>query len=457
MVDRRQSFLAAVALTFVSCTIVCGYINIVQPESYMDEVFHEDQTLTYIRGHWDEWNPKITTPPGLYVLTTFIWDLLKLPASISYFRYVNCFLAGINLFLLSELTQNTLKSVAIATLPVLYFTSIIFYTDQLSLCAVLVTFLAHRSYAASSAFSDWLISLLAGIFACLVRQTNVVWLAFLIGQEVVRRLAVTHPGAERPLVWLKRLLYDAPVTTLRAIITTTLQDTPHMSAIIAGFAALVYFLNDGDIVLGDRSAHKPAFHVPQIFYFFVFCAAHTAYSFIKYVWTSRGRLVASSSHLLAIGFTLALITVAVYNFTIEHKYLLADNRHYAFYVWSKFFRRFPLFRYVVIPVYLVAGSYVAWGCRGGDNYAIPLSSFLTTVGFLVCTALALVPAALIEPRYFITPYVVWRLCKPGDNQRTALFSEIGLNVFSNVVTIYIFVFHPFRWFSQPFTWQRFMW
>lgn len=32
-----------------------------------DEVFHVRQAEAYLKGRWDVWDPKITTPPGLCV------------------------------------------------------------------------------------------------------------------------------------------------------------------------------------------------------------------------------------------------------------------------------------------------------------------------------------------------------------------------------------------------------
>lgn len=32
-----------------------------------DEVFHVRQAKNYVQGKWNIWDPKITTPPGLYV------------------------------------------------------------------------------------------------------------------------------------------------------------------------------------------------------------------------------------------------------------------------------------------------------------------------------------------------------------------------------------------------------
>lgn len=37
------------------------------PEPYLDEFFHIPQAQKYCELRWDEWDDKITTPPGLYV------------------------------------------------------------------------------------------------------------------------------------------------------------------------------------------------------------------------------------------------------------------------------------------------------------------------------------------------------------------------------------------------------
>lgn len=36
-----------------------------------DEIFHIRQTQAYCAGRWLEWDPKITTFPGLYIITAF--------------------------------------------------------------------------------------------------------------------------------------------------------------------------------------------------------------------------------------------------------------------------------------------------------------------------------------------------------------------------------------------------
>ena len=40
-------------------------------------------------------------------------------------------------------------------------------------------------------------------------------------------------------------------------------------------------------------------------------------------------------------------------FSYEHPYLLADNRHYPFYVWKNVFRYHSAVKYLLVPVYSV--------------------------------------------------------------------------------------------------------
>ena len=67
------------------------------PDAYMDEPFHVNQTQKYCAGQLHEWDPKITTFPGLYVfaaLPSWVGTAVRLsdaPAwcTLSYLRALN--------------------------------------------------------------------------------------------------------------------------------------------------------------------------------------------------------------------------------------------------------------------------------------------------------------------------------------------------------------------------------
>lgn len=47
-------------------------MNSVNPNPYMDEIFHIPQAQRYCNGTFCTWDPKITTLPGLYLFSSGI-------------------------------------------------------------------------------------------------------------------------------------------------------------------------------------------------------------------------------------------------------------------------------------------------------------------------------------------------------------------------------------------------
>lgn len=175
---------------------------------------------------------------------------------------------------------------------------------------------------------------------------------------------------------------------------------------------------------------------------------------------------------LTLGASLAIVR---YN-TIVHPFLLADNRHYMFYVFRYAIRPSPVLRLALVGPYALA-AWMCWaalrGCApttGGGNPLCPASPQFQSRGsrpyicspfaapdparvlpssgsiappaagattataadagdearasalpapastallWLVASAASLVTAPLVEPRYFILPWVFWRLLVPA--------------------------------------------
>lgn len=218
--------------------------------------------------------------------------------------------------------------------------------------------------------------------------------------------------------------------------------------------------------------------------------------------------------------------------TIIHPFTLADNRHYMFYVFRYSILRAPWVRYALVPIYIIAGvlciktlggtppsplerkpttpgtnangavrienekanshsnnnsqttasSATAAITTTTTNTTIP-PTLSTTLLFLLTTTLSLMTAPLVEPRYFILPWVFWRLLLPsssslslgqsvfrqgssgssssnsnnrGGNNDFRLWLETAWFGVINVATMYIFITRPFRWASEEGL-QRFMW
>jgi len=97
-----------------------------------------------------------------------------------------------------------------------------------------------------------------------------------------------------------------------------------------------------------------------------------------------------------------LIGISVHFFTIHHPFVLSDNRHYTFYVWKRILFVHPLMPYALSPIYLAC--WWAWWIRAGST-----QSFLQTLVLPLALLPTLLPSPLLEPRYFIVPYILLRL------------------------------------------------
>lgn len=74
-----------------------------------------------------------------------------------------------------------LQSISIATFPVFYFFSFLYYTDSGSTMFILASYYANlRSYHKTSAS--------LGFISVLFRQTNIAWMAFMAGTTIAKEL-----------------------------------------------------------------------------------------------------------------------------------------------------------------------------------------------------------------------------------------------------------------------------
>lgn len=172
-------------------------VNTTVPKPYLDEYFHIRQAQAYCAGDYGQWDPKITTPPGLYLLSFGAHALAKLvwrssDCGVAELRTLNLVVALLvlpfQLFHLrksirgrSGLTtgQDEIHNVAnILLFPLILFFSGLYYTDVCSLSFALAVHQIH--YESLSDRPSRLLGpafLLTGLWALLMRQTNIFWVA----------------------------------------------------------------------------------------------------------------------------------------------------------------------------------------------------------------------------------------------------------------------------------------
>lgn len=227
---------------------------------------------------------------------------------------------------------------------------------------------------------------------------------------------------------------------LKIIISTAFSLWPFITLAI-GFAMFIYF-NDFQIVLGDAKAHQPKFHVAQFFYMVAFCAAHTWTQIIPNLLSHLRHLTDMKSLVLQ-----AVVAVLVYYYSYDHPYLLADNRHFTFYIWRRFLAN-PTMRTTLAPLYVFSLRFM--------TTSTPSVHIFHKILFIIASLLVLVPAHLFEMRYYIIPYVLWRLSTVNNSRKSLLFLEIISQAVIFAAVFVLFLFKTFEWSNEPGVKQRFM-
>ncbi|KTF75915.1 hypothetical protein cypCar_00025330 [Cyprinus carpio] len=465
-------FIALCSINFLISCLLFSKITREQRDPYMDEIFHVPQAQKYCEGKFHEWDPMITTLPGLYLASVglirpVVWlaDLKgSVVCSTAMLRFINLLFNSGNLYIIyliicrlhmkdksRSATCRMLSALVLSTFPVLYFFTFLYYTDAGSTFFTLFMYLMalYGSHKAAA---------LLGVCAVLFRQTNIIWMAFCAGTVVAQKMdeswrteqskkrdeksssqvPLTINGAMRVMRFLLEFLKTP--SNIKAVVLST---WPYIAAAVV-FAVFVV-LNNG-IVVGDRSSHEACLNFPQIFYFLSFTlifSLPTSLSYQKGVRFLQSLRKQPLIHAVLMTFFLVL----VWKFTFVHKYLLADNRHFPFYVWKRIFQRHELVRFLLVPGY----AFAAW------NFLDTLrsKSLFWFLVFSACLVAATVPQKLLEFRYFILPYLLYRIHIPVPSLPRLLL-EFGLYTAVNAATVYIFIYKTFQWPDSTAA-QRFMW
>eukprot|EP00753_Platysulcus_tardus_P021482 PLAT9021.5.p1 GENE.PLAT9021.5~~PLAT9021.5.p1 ORF type:complete len:407 (+),score=153.60 PLAT9021.5:302-1522(+) len=332
--------------------------------------------------------------------------------------------------------------------PTVSFFYTMYYTDTGALLFVLAMYYAslHKGIGAT------LMATAAGAVAIMFRQTNVVWVAFTFGSMVVRDADGDGKLARLPLTaQLARVVRQLPLAMYRYA---------PMLALLAAMAGFIWA--NGAIVLGDKAHHQPVLHVAQLLYFAAFC---TALSAPRLVFSLRSLATSLWRSAVNVKLTLLAVSAAIalllQRYTLVHPFLLADNRHYTFYLWARLLGRYSWFKYAMLPPAMLGMAAIV-------SKVLTVRPAVWVAGLLVCTAAVLLPAHLVEPRYFAVPFMLLQLhsaptvtVTPGVKGHAAqkraepVLPSLLFSLLSYAAVMMIFLLRPFTW--PDGSTARFMW
>ena len=165
----------------------------------------------------------------------------------------------------------------------------------------------------------------------------------------------------------------------------------------------------------------------------------------------KGALQKLLKHWKVTALSACVLFLVVHFNTIVHPYLLADNRHFTFYVWNRFYGRHAMAKYLAIPVYLVTL------CLLKENLQRLNASLshLFVLGLLATIGMQ----SLIEVRYFLLPFLFLRLfSKDSRDKRYPVYLALELLFYIavNCGSFYLFFTKEIRWKDFPDV-QRIIW
>ena len=299
----------------------------------------------------------------------------------------------------------------------------------------------------------------SGVLSVLCRQTNIIWV-FLTGGLTAGDIVITevrhhqvaskHPPVFSLTDWgqlVELITGTAHLCThpLRLLRLLGLILVTCGGYIIVGLLFLAFLHLNNGVVVGDRSAHVATVHLMQLCYFAAFFTLLTWPAACKNI---PDFLTFLHQHWIKVLLVSAVIVTIIHFNTLAHPYLLADNRHFTFYIWRRLVLKHWSLRYLLTPVYIFSVYHL--------SQCLARSELMVKLVLPVCVVINLVPQLLLEFRYFIIPFILIRAqLKPVCWRSLALESVTVILI--NTLTIYLFLFRPFRWEHQPDSDQRFMW
>lgn len=432
------------------------YIQYAYVDVYMDEIYHIPQAQSYCNHNFTYWDDKITTFPGLYLqsygMKTVANAIIFHITNQSISEYISCtptFLRlcnAVTSFLLycvlkrcrHKLQSKVNDSIDVALLLFLYplnaFYYCLYYTDTASTFFLVLTYYISLCREGTLLVSiNNIMLLFASSMAVLVRQTNAIWLLFFIGVHSLTFLEVTDKtmySMHNIFRLIRRVIETLPLLLLL-----------NWSLIvpIAMFLAFVFY-NKG-VVVGDREHHAMVYHLSMPLHALALTGALESPLLLSSPEISQflSRFMLNRRNILIHVGGIIATSYILYYCTYSHPFLLSDNRHYTFYLWKRFLN-YPIVRISLAPVYyllIVVNAYIIGRYK----------QFVWCLMYLAAVLVTLIPAALLEFRYF-TPAVIIAILNlpplvPGDKWKL-LMSLIICSIVS-IVTIYIFIYKPYTW------------
>ena len=405
-----RTWTAGAALATITICVLTAALLLLPDQLMVDEHFHHGQILFFLAGEFKR-VPEITVTPGYHLLVFAPAALLGLDQVFS-LRAISTALAASVVMLAWLYWRHVsaelplLRALQLLACPLLWPFYVLLYTDLLALAALLsVVLLADRRHYKAAA--------MVGLVALFIRQTNVFWLALIwvMAMHQAGLGAVLLANHRRPI---ERLDHAG-----RQIWPALKACWPLALPLVA---FVIFVLINRGVAVGDRASHQLGGVYPSQLFFMllvlwlVLLPLHL--SNLPRIASLVARRIWIAPALLLLGM------IYWFSFEVTHPYNLGlpefhlRNRVLGWLDgdWRWRLLAFPLMAWTLLSI-----------------AASPLRT-QSALWLFPVTVLAMLPAELIEQRYYIPPLVLWLLFRQTGSRTV----EVSLLIWFALLSAAIF-------------------
>lgn len=408
-----------------SCFIFYHLNNNIK-STYMDEYFHLDQAISFYNSNFTYWNSKLTTFPGTFFTASLFMKFVHLindsiPLLMSA-RLFTLIISIFSFFLLGKFSSDNCSvfRLIITLLPINYFYNYLFYTDTFSTFGLILYF-----YFGLKENKNFILIFITAMLSVLMRQNNIIWVNLLPlsdGMNIIVEFLKNKSISQFMKNLIKTFVYYLPIV------------------IVDGLFVCFLKWNNFSVVLGDKSHHEMCLHFAQINHLLIFSLVIFPFINCKLFTLLKKEFYTKKKFItFFISFILILCLVFTFNkFSYVHDFILSDNRHYSFYYFRKIYNVLIIRKIILVYISIVYALIIV------DN--VNLLCDTKIISFCICATMCLIPAKLVEFRYFISIFVILLILIEHNkssyiNIYNLLFHKIHilLYIIENSTLLYIFI------------------
>ena len=433
--DNKYKIYIFLFLFTIFFSIYFYRLNIKRESKWIvDEIYHIKQSIVYSKNYYSFYLKGLTTFPGPFLITGFLYKILGLSKDISnlksilrisdnnlslfvfYGRILILIYFIFNAYLYSKFESKTIIFFMVVTLmPVQFYFHLVLYTENFSLL-FLTIFLYYSIYYKSTKL--FIISLILDIVTVLMRQTNIAFINFIPLSRGLELLFSLTKEENRNIKEFIKKAFNILIDNFDILISDIL------------FITFVYY-NEG-FVLGDKSHHVAHINLNYVHHLLLNIFILFPLLNISIFKTIKSFFSEDKTKKIIRFIIIFIILYKILNYCNAQKvghFFNMNKRHFRKFYYTKYYR---VTKYKYISMYYLTLLFSSIFANNEGLLCEP-----SIISWFVCSCLTLIPENFVTMRY-IMPCIILLCLILNDLNNKGKYEDI-FNLMFNKFNIVYFI------------------